>query len=250
MELTPVEIGLIPIIVAVLLGPLLFDKVERNIEAFLLMMGVCAVIISRSWHIGLVEDAAREPIVIGTVLSVLVAGLIIHYYRPESLRFIDEILSDKITMKVVFLEIVVVLGLSAAIITPMLPLFVLVEVATHLPIGRRTQANLTILACLSIILGAALFLLEDPNSAIAVTKMQGALPSADVLQLELQSLCIPCILALGIISMFFAGEKVNALKKGTSEIVPALKSGAIWSARVCMFVGSLLLVGIAFRVGF
>ncbi|VVB64428.1 Uncharacterised protein [uncultured archaeon] len=250
MELTPVEIGLIPVIVAALLGPLLFDKVERNIEAFLLMMGVCAVIVSRSWHIGLMEDAAREPIVIGTVLSVLLAGLIIHYWRPQSLHCIDEILSYGITMKVIFLEIVVVLGLSAAIISPILSFFVLVEVVTHLPIGRRTRANLTILACLSIILGAGLSLMQEPSSAIAVMKMQEALPSANPLPLELQSLYIPCIVALGIISIFFAGEKVNALKTGISEGAAAFRSGAIWSARVCMFAGALLLVGVAFGVGF
>jgi len=191
MELTPVEIGLIPIIVAVLLGPIFVKKIEHNLEAFLFLMGSCAVAISRSWHIGLVEDAVHEPVVVGIVLSVLVPGLIVHYYRPHFLRWMNDFLLDGITMNVIFLEIVVVLGLSAAIITPILPFFVLVEVVNHLPILRRTRASLTILASLSIFLGGALALVVEPYSTIAATKMQGALPPANLLPLELQSLYIP-----------------------------------------------------------
>jgi len=244
-----VEIGLIPIFVAVLLGPLLIKRIERNLEAFLFLMGVCAVAVSRSWHIGIVEDAVQEPVVFGIVLSVLLAGLIAHYFRPNFLRSLNDILLDRITMKVIFLEIVVVLGLLAAIITPILSFFVLVEAVNHLPLTRKTRAKITIFGCLSIFLGAALALVEGPSSAIAITKMQGALPSQGFLPLELQSLyIILSILVLGLVSMFFAGVKVNALRKQTCEKVSAHKCIAIWSARVCMFTGALLLIGVAFGV--
>jgi predicted cation transporter len=244
-----VEIGLIPIFVAVLLGPLLIKRIENNLEAFLFLMGVCAVAVSRSWHIGIVEEAVQEPVVVGIVLSVLLAGLIAHYTRPDFLRSINDILLDRFTMKVIFLEIVVVLGLLTAIITPILSFFVLVEAVNHLPLTRRTRAKITALGCLSIFLGAALALVEGPSSAIAVTKMQGALPSQAFLPLELQSLyIILSILALGLIGMFFAGEKVNAIEKRTCENVSAHKCIAIWSARVCMFTGALLLIGVAFGV--
>ena len=83
-------------------------------------MALCSVPISRSWHIGMVEETLQEPIVVGIVLSVLVAGLIAHYIRPDLLRSINNILFDRITMKVIFMGIFVVLGLSAAIITPIL----------------------------------------------------------------------------------------------------------------------------------
>ena len=218
MEMMPVEIGLIPIILAVLLGPLLVKKIQRNLEAFLFLMGACAVALSRSWHIDLVEEAVQEPVVVGIVLSVLAVGLIVHYLKPHFLQDINGILLDGITMKVIFLEIVVVLGLSAAIITPILPFFVLVEAVNHLPILRRTRANVTALGCLSIFLGAVLGLTEGPSSTIAVMRMQGALPSGDLLPLELQSLYIILgIFVLGLISIFFAGEKVIAMEMQTSE---------------------------------
>jgi predicted cation transporter len=249
MELIPVEIGLIPIFVVVLLGPLMIKRIERNIEAFLFLMAVCAVAISRSWHIGIVEDAIQEPVVVGIVLSVLLAGLIAHYIRPNFLRSINDILLDKVTMKVIFLEIVVVLGLLAAIITPVLSFFMLVEAVNHLPLTRKARASITVLGCLSIFLGAALAMVEGPSSAIAATKMQGALPSAGFLPLELQGLYIfLSILALGLISIFFAKEKVNAMEMQTNKRVSVHKSIAIWGARVCMFTGALLLVGVAFGV--
>lgn len=249
MELIPVEIGLIPIFVAVLLGPLLIKRIERNIEAFLFLMGACAVAISRSWHIDIVEEAVQEPVVIGIVLIVLMAGLIAHYIRPNFLRSINDLLLDRITMKVIFLEIVVVLGLLAAIITPILSFFVLVEAVNHLPLTRKVRANITVLGCFSIFLGAALAMVDGPSSAIAITKMQGSLPFAGLLPLELQSLYIfMSILALGLISIFFAGEKINAMDMQIYGKVSAHKSIAIWGARVFMFTGALFLVGVAFGV--
>jgi len=249
MEFVPVEIGLVPIFVAVLLGPLLVPRIERNLEAFLFLAGVCAVAISRSWHISLVEEAVQEPIVIGIVLSVLAVGFIAHYHKPHFLRAVNDTLQDGITMKVIFLEIVVVSGLLAAIITPILPFFVLVELVNHLPLARRTRANITVLGSLSILLGAALTLVEGPSSTIAFTKMQGVLPSSEILPLELQSLyIILSILALGLICVFFTGDNINAIKIQIPEKVNARRSIAVWSARVCMFAAALLLIGVAFGV--
>jgi len=249
MVQVPVEPGLIAIFLAVLLGPLLIKRIERNLEAFLFLVSACAIVLSRSWHIDLVEEAAQEPIVIGIVLSILAAGLIVHYRRPHFLQNINDILLDGITMKVIFLEIVVVLGLSAAIITPIIPFFVLVEAVSHLSLTRKARANITILGCISIFLGAALSLVEGPSSTISVTKMQGALPSAGFLPLELQSLYIVLIiLVLGLMSMFFPEGKVKAMEMQAFESVATHKKMAIWGVRVCMFAGALLLVGVAFGV--
>jgi predicted cation transporter len=152
-------------------------------------------------------------------------------------------------MKVIFLEIVVVLGLSAAIITPIIPFFVLVEAVNYLSLPRGSRAIITTLGCISIFLGAALPYVEGPSSEIAVTKMQGELPSAGFLPLELQSLYILLIiLVLGLISIFFSGEKVKAMEMQAFEGVAAHKKMAIWGVRLFMFAGALLLVGVAFGV--
>ncbi len=229
MVLIPVETGLIVIFLVVLLGPLLIKRIERNLEAFLFLIGACAIVLSRSWHIDLVEEAVQEPVVIGILLSVLVAGLIVHYRRPHFLHGINDILLD--------------------IITPIIPFFVLVEAVNYLSLPRGSRAIITALGCISIILGAALPYVEGLSSEIAVTKMQGELPSAGILPLELQSLYILLIiLVLGLISIFFSEEKVKAMEMQAFEGVAAHKKMAIWGVRLFMFAGALLLVGVAFGV--
>ena len=79
--------------------------------------------------------------------------------------------------------------------------------------------------------------------------MQGELPSAGFLPLELQSLyTLLIILVLGLISIFFSGEKVKAMEMQALEGVAAHKKMAIWGVRLFMFAGALLLVGVAFGV--
>ena len=100
-----------------------------------------------------------------------------------------------------------------------------------------------------IFLGAVLGQIEGPSSAIAAAKMQGALPSADLLPMELQSLYVlMSIFVLGLISIFFVGEKAMAMELQISENAAAHRNAAIWGVRVCMFAGPLLLVGVAYGV--
>jgi hypothetical protein len=48
--------------------------------------------------------------------------------------------------------------------------------------------------------------------------------------------------------MFFAEENINSIRKQAYGKASAHKRIAIWSARVCMFTGALLLIGVAFGV--
>jgi len=48
--------------------------------------------------------------------------------------------------------------------------------------------------------------------------------------------------------MLFAEEKVDSICKQTYKNASDHKSIAVWSARVCMFTGALLLIGVAFGV--
>lgn len=249
MWLMPAEAGLVPIFVAVLLGPLFIKRIERNIEAFLLFMGSCAIVISGSWHIGLVEDAVRQPLVVGIVLAGLVAGMIAHHRRMHLSHAISSLLSDPIAVKVMALEVVVVSGLSAIIVTPALPFFMLVEAVNHLPLVRRNRAAISLLGGMSILFGALLAPVDGLGSTIASAKMQGALPSADIVSLGLQNLYLMAgILVLGLVGLLLVGEEVRIKVVQPMEKSVATRSMAIWSARVCMFAGALLLIGVAYGV--
>ena len=84
MSLT-VMILLTVIILAALFLPFTIHAVEKELEAFLLVLGVAAVSIIGAWSWPLVGHAIKEPIAIS--LAVLVTGLLFRRYKKQSLRF-------------------------------------------------------------------------------------------------------------------------------------------------------------------
>jgi predicted cation transporter len=78
-------------------------------------------------------------------------------------------------LKVVVSVIVVVLGLSAWILTPIMPLLVLIGAVRLLPVKGRARTGLLLIGCLSIGLGAALSTADLPSSHIAALKLMGSL---------------------------------------------------------------------------
>ena len=73
--------GLVIIVGMVLVGPFLSKRIEKQLEAFLFVMGCLAVTISGLWSWHLVKEALVDPIKI--TLAVLVAGLIFKFIRPK-----------------------------------------------------------------------------------------------------------------------------------------------------------------------
>ena len=78
------------------------------------------------------------------------------------------------SQKVVLTAMVIMLGLFAWVLSPVLALLVLIGVAGLLPIERRARTSLVIIGCLSIGLGAALATGDLPFSQIAALKLQGS----------------------------------------------------------------------------
>jgi predicted cation transporter len=76
-------------------------------------------------------------------------------------------------LKVVLTVMVVVLGLFAWILSPILALLVLIGMAVLLPIEHRARTSLVIIGCLSVGLGAALATGDLLVSQIAALKLQG-----------------------------------------------------------------------------
>ncbi len=92
-EVTLVDIGLFAIFLIVLIAPFKVKMVEKNLEAFLFVMGAAAVTITSKWFVDgalnmeLISTAAEEPIIKGIVPAVLVAGLIFFYGQKQFQTF-------------------------------------------------------------------------------------------------------------------------------------------------------------------
>ncbi len=245
-----VDMGLFGIFLLVLLCPFFIKKVEEQLEAFLFLMGVSAVTIANAWHMELVMEAVEEPIIKGIVPAVLVAGLIFYYGRSHAQRVMN-VLLDKVPLKILVFLVVVILGLSASLITAIIAALVLVEVVSLMPLDRNTRIKLTVVACFSIGLGAALTPVGEPLSTIAITKLQGPPYHAGFTFLldTIGMYILPGILAFGILSTIVVGKKTTEKQM---DVVASggdtLRDVGIRGAKVYLFVMALLLLGSGFKI--
>jgi predicted cation transporter len=249
MHITALDIGLFGVFLVVLVGPFSIKAIERNLEAFLFVMGVLAVTIAGAWHKELVVEAVKEPLVKGIVPAVLVAGLLFHYGRGHAERAMGFLLRW-VPLKLVIFAIVVILGLASSVITAIIASLLLVELMNILPLERPARINLIIIACFSIGLGAALTPLGEPLSTIAITKLQGPPYHAGFFFLfeKLALYIIPGIVAMGVLSLFFLGKEAGEKQREASEGGESLKEVGIRGLRVYLFVMALILLGGGMKV--
>jgi len=265
LQPTPVDIGLFAIVLIVLVGPFMVRKIEHNLEAFLFVMGVLAVTLSGfeskevlehlyannpemvekiGWHMELVMEAVKEPIIKGIVPAVLVAGLLFHYGRATAQRAMARIL-EVVPLKVIVFLMVVILGLSSSIITAIIASLLLVELVNCMPLDRQTKINVVIIACFSIGLGAVLTPVGEPLSTIAITKLQGPPYHAGFFFLfnRLAIYVIPGCLAMGLLAMFFTGKAAKEACAVVAEEAAGLRDVFVRALKVYIFVMALLLLG-------
>lgn len=265
LQPTPVDIGLFAIVLVVLVGPFMVRKIEHNLEAFLFVMGVIAVTLSGfeskevlaqlyasdphkietiGWHMELVMEAIKEPIIKGIVPAVLVAGLLFHYGRSTAQRAMARIL-EVVPLKIIVFLMVVILGLSSSIITAIIASLLLVELVNCMPLDRQTKINVVIIACFSIGLGAVLTPVGEPLSTIAITKLQGPPYHAGFFFLfnRLAVYIIPGCLAMGLLAMFFTGKKGAEVCLEAATEDGGLRDVFVRALKVYIFVMALLLLG-------
>ena len=270
MQFDPLDIGLLIIVLAVLVGPFMVKKIEHNLEAFLFVMGVLAVTISSfyskpglmemlgytehqveliGWNMEIVMEAIKEPVIKGIVPAVLVAGILFHYGRSYAQMAMSKI-TKVVPIKIVVFLIVVVLGLSSSIITAIIAALLLVELLNCMPLDRKTKINVVIIACFSIGLGAVLTPVGEPLSTIAITKLQGEPYNAGFFFLfnQLAVYIIPGCLAFGLLAMFFTGKAKLADCMVAEEEDGGLREVVIRAGKVYIFVMALLLLGSGMKV--
>ena len=117
---------------------------------------------------------------------------------------------NEIPLNVVLTTIIVVLGLLAVLITPILPLFALGVIAFFLPLDRRaTTTKLIILGSISIALGS-LTSVDLPLSPITSMRLEGS-PFAATFLAMLDLYTIIGMAAVGILSLFILRTDCRSL---------------------------------------
>ncbi|MGN6719834.1 MAG: DUF1646 family protein [Candidatus Binatia bacterium] len=240
--------GLVLIFVVVLIGPFLNKKIEANLEAFLFIMGVLSASLSNAWSAEVIHEGFMAPINI--TLAVLGAGVLFHFLR----KYIDHAMRRilvTVPLKAIVCSAIIVLGLLSSIISAIIAALLLVELITVLPLHRRAEINLTIIACFAIGLGAALTPLGEPLSTIVVSKLSGAPYHATFYYLFglLASSVIPAVVVLGIAGTFLVVEEPEdsgdslAAEKNEEKLSEVF----IRAAKVYLFVMALIFLGAGFK---
>jgi predicted cation transporter len=247
--ITPVDIGLGLVALAVLIGPFTVKKIEHNLEAFLFVMGVLSVTIAGVWEMNLLEEAVMEPVVKGIVPAVLVAGTAFHFGRSRAQNAMSYIL-DHVSLKAVTFVMIVGLGLMSSVITAIIAALLLVELVNCMPLERKDKVNLVIIACFAIGLGAVLTPLGEPLSTIAISKLQGPPYNAGFFFLfeKLALYIIPGVLAMGVLGALLTGKAAKQECITAVEDSETLRDVVMRAAKVYIFVMALLLLGAGMKI--
>jgi predicted cation transporter len=236
------------IFLLVLLGPFLSRRIESNLEAFLFIMGLASAMVSRAWSGALVREGFIAPVDI--TLAVLVAGGLFHYTR----RYLDHAMRRvliTVPLPAVVFAGVVVLGLLSSLISAIIAALLLIELINVLPLHRRAEVHLTIVACFAIGLGAALTPLGEPLATIAVSKLAGPPHHANFLYLLdlLGVYIVAAVLLLGVAGIFLVRrmpEDIEAPLSGEPE-PGGIHDVFIRAFKVYIFVMALIFLGAGFK---
>ena len=159
-------IGLLIILALVLFLPFTIKIVEHNLEYFLFIMGIAAALVGGVFNTELLIHALQDPIKI--TLAVLVAGLLFKWFQTQLGNAINTV-SNKMPFPLFIALMVIILGFISSIITAIIAALVLVLIVSNLSLERKHQILLTVIACFSIGLGAALTPIGEPLSTITVS---------------------------------------------------------------------------------
>ena len=236
------------IFLAVLLGPFLNRKIEGNLEAFLFFMGLVSSTVSGTWTGELVHEGFIAPVNI--TLAVLSAGLLFHYLRRPIDSTMQALLKRVPLAGVVFFGIVF-LGLLSSVISAIIAALLLVEFINVLPLHRRAEINLTIIACFAIGFGAALTPLGEPLSTITVSKLSGPPHHATFFYLMklLGPYLVAAVVVLGIVGVFFVRPAPDDVEESLSGEAEEGGIGGVFmrAFKVYVFVMALIFLGAGFK---
>ena len=255
-------IGSITILILTLSLPFAFKKVEHNLEIFLLFMGISSVLTSNVLSKHLVLDIFENRLMYMIAAAVLIGGIIFKLLKRKINDGVTAAIKLTSVRIVVFL-IIVILGFLSSVITAIVASLILVEIINVLPINQVKKIEITIVACFSIGLGAALTPIGEPIATIVVSKL-----GVDFWYVfnQIGIYVLPGIIMLGFLGMWLVQDnrlkdifnitKKNVIEESMDEFLGAEKfdidDDDIWGIlyrtfKILIFIIALELLGAGFK---
>lgn len=227
------------IICLALFLPFTVHAVEKELEAFLFVLGILAVSITGLWSWELVSHALKEPIAIS--LAVLITGLLFRQFRKAITKFI-EVVEDKIGLKPTIVLFVFVLSLLSSVITAIIAALILCEIAATLRLSKRDTVHVIVMGCFAIGMGAVLTPLGEPLSTIVTSKLSEPPHNAGFFYLFnlLWEFILPGVLLFSLLAAR-TKDPQNLTKQSVDH--ESKKDILVRAAKVFLFVMALVFFG-------
>jgi predicted cation transporter len=244
--------GLVVILLAVLVLPFAFHRVEKNIEFFLFAMGLAAALVGGGFDGDVVRQALVHPLPI--TLAVLAMGFAFKWGRRRLEPVIARALKWLGPRWLTF-AVILVLGGVSSVITVIIAALLLVEYISVLRLERKAEVHIVVTACFALGLGAGLTPLGEPLSTLAVSKLTGPPHYADFWFLfrHLGLWILPGVLGFAAISLFFHEPKAATAAESLTESVEEVRKDESYrdvfmrAAKVFVFVMALVFLGEGFK---
>ncbi len=247
-----ITIILVLILIMILLLPGLVEKIEHNLELFLLITGVATVILSHLFgpepllSLRLAKSAVLEPVKL--TIATLAFGLVFRSMRDLLKKKIVDFEIWLGPRKFAFL-LILILGLISSVITAIIAALILCEVVSAINLDKKYETRLVVFACFSIGMGAALTPIGEPLSAIAIAKLHGGALGGDFLILLriLGIYILPGLFLVSLVGGFLRGTQVARSDSLVEDFPEHLSSIALRAFKVYIFVMALVLLGTGFK---
>ena len=246
--------GLAAIAGLALVLPFFSKAVERNLEAFFLVLGGASVTVSGLWSPSLIGEALKAPVMIGALpvgifQVVLAVGLLIHYFNRAFCRAVLSLVRISGPRMFVF-ALVAGFGLLSSVMSVILAACLLSEIIAGLPMAKADKVRLIVAACFAAALGACLTPLGEPMSTILVAKLAGAPYHAGFFFpfRRFSLYLIPGVFAFALGAAVKLGPKISTNREEhVVEYPESLLAVGVRAVKVFAFVAGLVLLGEGFR---
>lgn len=233
---------LIIILLLIFLLPLLFSKVESNLEVFLFLMGTASALLTKSLAKEFVLEMMKNQSLYMITFAVFIGGIIFRYLN-EHIQKLIHFLLNHIPLRLFIFLLITILGLLSSVITAIIASLILISILDILPIDRKSKVNITVVSCFSIGMGAALTPMGEPLSIIVTSSLN---KDFWYLLFTIGRYVIPYIFILGLLGTYFCNGKniktLNIDNENDSFIEILLRA-----LKIFIFVIALEMLGASFR---
>ncbi|AFK85485.1 MULTISPECIES: DUF1646 family protein [Thermoanaerobacterium] len=249
-----INVILFAILLVILTVPFFIKAIEDNIEYFLFIMGIIAVTVTGAMSLDLLSHILKNHLLYIITAAVFISGLLFETFKNKIKELIKTILNH-ISLKIFVFMLIVVLGLTSSIITAIVASLVLVEIVHILPIHHKDKVVITVIACLSIGLGAALTPVGEPLSTLVISALK---KDFFYLLRTIGIYIVPTIFVLGILGAFYVNrfaenakpkQEEEYFKEEEMEIrkIENIKFIVIRSIKIFIFLLALELLSAGFK---